>query len=447
MLQKKFSVYQSAVLLAGSALCLFPGMAPAVEAGKRSFQPDTLAATVAKVETESATEAASSPSQQVRNFLARPQVVAESTATVPRSGSSLERPVADNSSEVVAQGETEELPDIPPGFHRMPDGAIMANNPAKAVAPPGYRLTEAGILVPEDADTSATDHAAHGGMLMAEYRLERMYMDGFLDTTTDVSPQQIIDNYGYSMAPTDMVMDMHMLMIMYHTRSYMIMLMGHYMSNTMGMLSSDGTESTMKNSGIADTLVTLSMPWAFDVSYTLGISIPTGSIDVHGPMQHTASFSSDEKYPYGMQLGSGTWDLLFGLDYESDGESLVFGAGVSYLYRNGTNANDYSLGDRIRMDAWLKHMFTDTLSLRAGLDYLEVGRIEGADADMNAAMSPTADADNYGGRRLDLGLQLKYETAMMTSIALDYTMPVHQNLWGPQMKTQWMAGISLGYMF
>ena len=46
----------------------------------------------------------------------------------------------------IPQGDAEELMEIPSGFHRMSNGDIMANNRMKAKAPEGYRLTEGGIL-------------------------------------------------------------------------------------------------------------------------------------------------------------------------------------------------------------------------------------------------------------------------------------------------------------
>jgi hypothetical protein len=35
----------------------------------------------------------------------------------------------------------------------------------------------------------------------------------------------------------------------------------------------------------------------------------------------------------------------------------------------------------------------------------------------------------------------------MTSIAGELTLPVYQNLFGPQMKTEWIVGVKFGYMF
>jgi hypothetical protein len=85
------------------------------------------------------------------------------------------------------------------------------------------------------------------------------------------------------------------------------------------------------------------------------------------------------------------------------------------------------------------------------LRFQEVGQISGADPDMIAfrdnSMSPTYDESNYGGRRLDLGIAVKYETPQMTSVGAEFSMPIYQDLYGPQMQVDWVAGLKFGYMF
>jgi len=341
--------------------------------------------------------------------------------------------------------------EIPPGYHRMPDGTLMANSPSKAEAPDGYHLMPDGTLM---ANGTSVDHSMHshggGGMWMAEYKFEHMEMKCCLDTTNEVSPEQVINDYGYLMSPTDMTMDMHMFMVMYHTSKYMVMLMAHYMSNEMGMIE-PGTvantydSSTMKSSGIGDTILTVQAPWRYNLGFTAGMSFPTGSIDERGPMGVTGT--GDFRYPYGMQLGSGTYDVILGMDYEDSRDKLAWGADFEYTLRTGTNDNDYTLGDKAILDGWVRWKFTNTIDGKANLQYRETGKISGADPELNPQMSPATDANNYGGRRIDLGFAIKYETPRMTSVGAEVSTPIYQNLYGPQMFVEWIAGIKFGFMF
>lgn len=344
---------------------------------------------------------------------------------------------------------SEEAP--PPGFHRMPNGTLMANQRDTAVAPPGYHLMPDGTLM-RAGSVETADHSAHSsgsGMWMLNYKFEHMYMNGLLDTTKRVSSAEVLSPaYGFSMSPTDMNMDMHMLMLMFHRDQYMAMIMGHFMSNEMGMLASDGTKSTMSTSGWADTLVSVDFRGPYKLWFRVGVSLPTGSIDERGPMTHSAAFTEqDAKYPYSMQLGSGTTDLIQGIRYEDTSDFLAWGAGYEYKGRFQKNSNNYKLGDELRIDTWTRWTFKESFSATGKLRWTSIGQIEGVDKELNAAMSPDMDAAASGGRRLDLGVALKYETPGMTSVTLEFAAPIYQNLWGPQMKTEWIAGLGVGLMF
>ncbi len=343
--------------------------------------------------------------------------------------------------------------EIPPGFHRMADGTLMANQRDTAVAPPGYHLMSDGTLMRNGGGDEASGSHSHGGMWMLDYKFEYTQMNDMLDTTTKVTAEEVIlptssgGKYGFMMAPTDMSMQMHMFMLMYHGDKFMGMVMAHYMSMEMGMLASDGTKSTMKTSGIGDTIVSAAFPGPFHLNFDVGVSIPTGSIDERGPMQHSATFTDpDSKYPYSMQLGSGTYDLIQGIRYEDASDAFGWGAGYQYKGRFQKNDNDYKLGDEIRVNTWLRWSFMANYSVTGKLQWLSIGQIEGEDKELNAAMSPDMDAEATGGRRLDLGVAVRYETDSMTSVTLEFAKPLYQNLWGPQMKTDWIFGLGVGIM-
>ena len=351
-----------------------------------------------------------------------------------------------------------EISDVPPGFHRMPNGDIMANNPSTAVAPEGYHLMPNGVLMPNSPESSnaskAHEHHHGGGMWMVDYLYQRMYMDGMLDGTREVSAEEAVlpeddgGEYGFMMAPTNMTMDMHMLMLMYHARDYMFMVMAHYMFNEMEMLSFDGTKSTMKTSGFGDTKLTAQIRGPVKLFFDVGLSVPTGSIDERGPMTHFKDFTQENaKYPYGMQLGSGTWDIIQGITYKNSTQKLGWGAKYEYTGRIHKNENDYKLGDLLKLEGWFTLNHTSTMGTTFKLNYRTQGQIEGADPELDPEMSPTMDPLNYGGNRLDLGVKFKYENRRMASVNAELLVPVYQDLYGPQMKTEWILGLGFGFMF
>ena len=352
--------------------------------------------------------------------------------------------------------------EIPEGYHRMADGTLMANSPSSATAPEGFHLMPDGTLMPNSGGGGGSlDHSGHGahqhgaGMFMLDYKFERMYMEGLLDTTNSISPRQIVapgSAYGFMMTPVDMAMNMHMLMAMYGvTDKLMFMVMAHSMSNSMTMLSSDGTKSTMSTDGMGDTIISGMYKGPYKLTYNLGLSIPTGSIDESGPMTHNASHTEQNvKYPYGMQLGSGTYDIKPGISYAVDVGQFGLGASYEYTARLGENKNDYKLGDVMKLDGYAKYNISPMFNTSVKLAYTTIGQIEGADADIdkNKNMSPAADAETYGGNHLDLGISLQYRPAGgVYGIGLDFVKPLYQDLWGPQMETKWMSGLTLSSMF
>jgi hypothetical protein len=370
------------------------------------------------------------------------------------AGGILEKDDGSASGQEARPATADDFEEFPEGFHRMSDGTLMANNPSKAEPPPGYRIMPDGTLMRDGVEGTQTKSSFWGGgMWMFDYQYSKMEMEDMLDQRNEVTAAQAVDSsgpYGFMMAPTTMTMDMHMAMLMYHTRDYMLMLMAHYMDNEMGMLSSDGTRSVMESSGIADTIFTASFPVPYDLTFMVGLSIPTGDIDVRGPMTHTANFTEQNvKYPYGMQLGSGTWDVIHGFSYEDRISRHDWGVSYEYIWRTGENDNGYTLGDRLLIDGWFKWNVTNTFSTRVGLEALMVDDISGFDPEIqeNIAMSPTADARAYGGRRVDARLGVRYETPQMTSVGVEYALPVYQDLNGLQMKTDSILKLTAGFMF
>lgn len=363
-----------------------------------------------------------------------------------------------------------ELTEVPPGFHRMPDGKIMANS-KNSVVPEGFHLMPDGTLMAHDG--GGGDHSGHGGghhhgagMWMFDYKYMRMEMDGFLDSTRELSPAEVLDEngvYDYNMTATDMTMDMHMFMGMYGiTDKVMLMVMAHYMSNTMGMLTKDGQGSTMETSGIGDTVILAMIQGPNKLTFNIGLSIPTGSIDESGPMTHCLGCTptTDDKYPYGMQLGSGTYDLKQGVEYADSAGKIGWGGGIEYTGRLDENDNGYTLGNVFSISGWVRYDVLPELNATVKLSRMETGQIKGVDQELldnffadfdgdgdNEYMSPVMNPDHYGGIRTDLSVKVKYQAMKNLNVSGEVTVPVTQDLNGPQMKTESIIGLGVGFMF
>lgn len=324
------------------------------------------------------------------------------------------------------------------------------------------------------AHTGATEHIHHhhqSGAWMVEYRFMSMYMDGLLDGThsissTDISgalpgtPPTRDPTKPYMMAPVDMTMDMHMLMVMYGmTPRLALMVMGTYRDNDMSMIMHmpmmDMT-GDMKTNGFGDSLLgVMYTPDSGGWTASLSVSLPTGSVDetVHMTMGGTDPMTGDLvtitntlRAPYEMQLGSGTWDLIPSVTYKGSENRLGWGGQASYKWRLGENSEDYTLGNVVDAVGWLRYTVADPVILSGKLRFLNRGRVSGRDPAMNPMMSPSADPNAQGGTRLDLSAGMNTFFGEGHSIGLEFGVPVYQDLNGPQLEADWVLSLTYQYM-
>lgn len=293
------------------------------------------------------------------------------------------------------------------------------------------------------------DHTHKAQEWMFSYRYMAMEMDGNLEGGDSVSASDITGtmmNPGpYMVAPLSMDMEMHMFGAMYApSDAVTLMFMLPYLENEMDHQTRMGGRFTTRSSGWGDVkasaLVSLytSPNEAHRVHANLGLSLPTGSIDE----RDDTPAMKNAKLPYGMQLGSGSIDLLPGVTYSGQGTGsaakLSWGAQLALTIRSDYNDNDYRLGNRAQLSGWLAHSFSPALSASLRLSHSAWGNIDGARDDLNPMMVPTADPKAQGGERSELSLGLNYlfmkGAAKGHRLALEYGEAVYQHLDGPQME-------------
>ncbi|WP_417317191.1 transporter [Emcibacter sp.] len=287
------------------------------------------------------------------------------------------------------------------------------------------------------------DHRHKQGEFMISYRYGYMDMKGFRSGTTQLQDSDLYEA-GYAIAPVKMSMQMHMLGLMY-APSDRITLMGMvpYMQKDMDHRQSPmmgGRKFTTRTDGFGDIklsgMVGLWEAAGHKIHATLGVSAPTGSINQRGD-----TLLPDQPLPYGMQMGSGTWDLLSGLTYVGYGRSFSWGAQASAVVRTGTNDNGYRLGDIYKGVVWIAHPLSDFASASVRLDYTNTGSLDGADerlGTMLPRMVPTADPNNSGGDEVDVsfGLNLFSKDGALKGhrLAVEIGVPVYRDLNGLQME-------------
>jgi hypothetical protein len=236
------------------------------------------------------------------------------------------------------------------------------------------------------------DHVHAMGDWMLSYRFMTMDMEGLLDGSSGTSADSAANKYDFKkmgmtsgdMLPKEMTMDMHMLGAMYAASGkWTLMGMLNYLDNDMAM--QDG--NSMESSGLGDLMFSglydlASWDNGRRVHLNVGISAPTGAIDERKADGTTI-------LPYGMQLGSGTWDFLPALTFLGQTDNYSWGAQVGGALRMGDNDRDYSLGNRFDAALWGGRKLSDSFSLSAKFDYFSQGEVDGEDKYMTANSAMT----------------------------------------------------------
>lgn len=292
-------------------------------------------------------------------------------------------------------------------------------------------------------------------LLSVQYRLTNL--DGVRDGSSSISTSKVHESFFVS--PTSMTIEELIFTLAYApTDTLFLRLQVPFIRKEMDnesrpedpftfQLVSD-TKFTTETEGVGDT--ELSAVYTFysvekvrhRLQLQVGMSIPTGSIDERGS---TPSFAN-ARLPYQMQLGTGTLDPILGLIYSGKTDDWAWGSELIGTFRVGVNKNEYRFGDQYNFNGWAAWRLSEGVALKGGLEGLIQDEVEGADKDMNPALSPTDRPDFQGGERLDLTLGLNIY-ASGNWFFIEAGVPVFQSTNGPQLETELWALVGWQIIF
>ena len=178
-----------------------------------------------------------------------------------------------------------------------------------------------------------------------------------------------------------------------------------------------------------------------------GLSFPTGSTDE----RDGTPAGPNQPLPYPMQIGSGTFDLLPGVNYTGLSEDWSWGAQINAVVRLGENDRDYTFGNIYQGSIWAARKWAPWVSSSLRLKGEIEENIDGVDPRLNPALVPTADPDRRGGNRAEIGLGLNFMIPsgplQGVGLSVEGLVPVYQDLEGPQLERDYTLLIGLRKMF
>jgi hypothetical protein len=214
----------------------------------------------------------------------------------------------------------------------------------------------------------------------------------------------------------------------------------------------------MKSDGMGDTMLMAKYEFyandplipSSEASLFFGVSLPTGSINKRNS-ESPVEMRRGELLPYGMQLGSGTFDPVVGVLYEGSASPYWWGVDALYTSRLYNNSKDYRLGNEFRLDLWGMYQFSYNLLAQLQLNEKSWGKIHGVmdEAATGASghvvqgdpaspyMSPAWDPGNYGGNQLSVTAGFQWQPLPLHILDLQVGVPLYHDLNGPQLKEKY----------
>lgn len=297
------------------------------------------------------------------------------------------------------------------------------------------------------------DHIHKEGEWMISYRYSQMEMDGNRDGTDSLSIAQV--HSQFMVAPISMTMRMHMFGVMYGASDDLTLTaMAPYSDKSMQhVVRGSNVHFRTQTEGVGD----IKLGGIYNLHKTgdedsnqqwllnFGASLPTGSITERG----NTPMANNQKLPYAMQLGSGTFDPLLGLTFVNHEQDWSWGSQAGTTLRFGKNSQGYRLGNEYTATAWVARDVSDNASVSLRAEGKSWGNIHGHDVQLNQNMVPTARTDMRGGQRIDVlaGVNLYQPEGDLAGhrLAAEFGLPVFQNLEGPQLETDYR--FTLGWQF
>ena len=296
------------------------------------------------------------------------------------------------------------------------------------------------------------DHTHGADGWMASYRYMVMSMEDLASGTDSIS-DQAVRHQGYTLVPTQMDMQMHMIGLMYApTDRITLKAMTQYVIKDMDMVGTSTLHGhghqpaphsmprsmvhNHETEGWGDTVVgALVSFWETDsqsAHFGLGLGLPTAEVEE----KQGAIFQ-----PYGMQLGNGVWDFQPSLTYRGFAEVWSWGGQASArLNLEDENDAGFAYGDQVGLTAWGARKITDTASFSGRLKVGHQDAIEGHYNGPHGHEAPPHRPGNYGGDVIEVGagINLLGQSGVLAGhrLAVEAVLPVYQEVNGIQLERE-----------
>jgi hypothetical protein len=271
--------------------------------------------------------------------------------------------------------------------------------------------------------------------LRIQYSWERIQSQGLVSGTRDVTPDFARNQRGFTQTPRSLEATVHTIQLAYapHARVTLIAELP-FIQTELERVSLARGRFQDQTEGVGDVVFGVLVPFirkGFETSEVyVAIDAPTGAFRRGG---------DDTRLPYDSQLGNGSWDFEWGWTYRGEYERLSWGAQGTGRHTLNRNSLNYREGSRFVVTAWGAVRVFGGLSASLRSEWAKQNNTSGVDRSLMPRFDPSENAKTRGGERISLapGLSLDLPTLKGQRIAIEFSIPVHQRLDGPQLERDW----------
>lgn len=327
-----------------------------------------------------------------------------------------------------------------------------------------------GMMLPPPAGVMGA-HMPPPGKTMMMYSSKWMHMEGLRIGTRDVTPEDVVRDVPnvnappaqIRMVPLEMNGHIQMLGVTHGISPWLSVTAGTmYVRKEMTALTFQGMmgttrlgTKTVSTSGFGDTRIGANVRLLKGGGYQwhagLGVFVPTGSITERIRPLMPNGMRGDVRAMYGLQLGTGTFDLAPTLTFLANQERFNFG--VQYRGRialEDENDEGYRWGDRHALTGWVSYGFNESLSGTLRIEASTQGAIDGRDP-LIAGAGRGANPAFYGGEGVEAFVGFNARASIpgfgMARLGAEFGKPLYENLNGPQLKRDWSAQLTASVRF
>lgn len=294
-----------------------------------------------------------------------------------------------------------------------------------------------------------------GKQMRVRYQYTHSKYQGLLIGDRDAPPGYVRNDLYIPYVETPRALDVttHLVEVAYapHPRTTLALQIPFVQKDLETLEGDSGYRRKDQTDGVGDIAIALIVPFirkGRESSHVhIAFDIPTGDI-------RKEDFAGN-RLPYDSQLGNGTFDFEWGWTYRGEYDWLSWGGQATGRHALEENGLEYREGSRFDASLWGGVRLFAGLSASVRVGWQKQNNLHGHDRqfdkivianpfppppDQRLPNDPAENGKARGGTRFLVGPGLAYDFSGVLAgqrLAVELTVPVHQDLDGPQLEQDW----------